>query len=276
MENDTFASRLKDVGYITGFFGKYNNDYDEPRIPPGWDRWFAFREPRNRADWYEFNSDGKLRRFYRATDNETDVIASRVVDFVRSRRANQPWPAYVCLRTTRTAPITRPRGTRTNSRARPGTPPPKARPTSRRSSLTGEERADIHPGRGGPERAGVPRQAQGAAGSRRPREEGALGPHRYRATAEHLRLLLHRQRLPVRRAQAPEEEPALRRGLPDAVHRARAKRPETGLREQRPGLPTRRLPLPSAPEAAPRRRVWTAGGCCPSWPGKSPSGGAGA
>jgi N-acetylglucosamine-6-sulfatase len=96
MENDTFASRLKDVGYITGFFGKYNNDYDEPRIPPGWDRWFAFREPLNRADWYEFNSDGKLRRFYRATDNETDVIASRVVDFVRSRRANQPWLAYVC------------------------------------------------------------------------------------------------------------------------------------------------------------------------------------
>ena len=90
------ASRLKDVGYITGFFGKYNNDYDEPRIPPGWDRWFAFREPLNRADWYEFNSDGKLRRFYRATDNETDVIASRVVDFVRSRRANQPWLAYVC------------------------------------------------------------------------------------------------------------------------------------------------------------------------------------
>jgi N-acetylglucosamine-6-sulfatase len=91
MENKTFATRLKDVGYATGFFGKYNNDYDEPRIPPGWDRWFAFREPLNHADWFEFNSDGKLRRFNRATDNETDVIASRVVDFVRSRRANQPW-----------------------------------------------------------------------------------------------------------------------------------------------------------------------------------------
>src|SRR3712207_5494730 len=31
MERDTFATRLKGVGYSTGFFGKYNNDYDEDR-----------------------------------------------------------------------------------------------------------------------------------------------------------------------------------------------------------------------------------------------------
>jgi N-acetylglucosamine-6-sulfatase len=96
MEDDTFATRLQEVGYTTGFFGKYNNDYDERRVPPGWDRWFAFREPLNRADWYEFNSDGTTRRFNRAARNETDVIAERVVDFVRSRQAGQPWLAYIC------------------------------------------------------------------------------------------------------------------------------------------------------------------------------------
>lgn len=96
MEKNTFATRLRRVGYVTGFFGKYNNDYDERRVPPGWDRWFAFREPLNRRDWYEFNSDGKLRRFDRSKDNETDVIAERVVDFVRTRSGTRPWLAYVC------------------------------------------------------------------------------------------------------------------------------------------------------------------------------------
>jgi N-acetylglucosamine-6-sulfatase len=96
MESDTFATRLRRAGYATGFFGKYNNDYDEPRVPPGWDRWFAFREPLNQRDWYEFNSDGNLRRYDRSRDNETDVIASKVVDFVRARSSDQPWLAYVC------------------------------------------------------------------------------------------------------------------------------------------------------------------------------------
>ena len=96
MEDDTFATRLRGAGYSTGFFGKYNNDYDERRVPPGWDRWFAFREPLNRPDFYEFNSDGKLVRFDRATHNETDVIAERVAGFVRSRRGGGPWLVYVC------------------------------------------------------------------------------------------------------------------------------------------------------------------------------------
>lgn len=96
MEDDTFATRLRGAGYSTGFFGKYNNDYDEERVPPGWDRWFAFREPLNRRDFYEFNSEGKLMRFDRATHNETDVIAERVAGFVRSRRGGGPWLVYVC------------------------------------------------------------------------------------------------------------------------------------------------------------------------------------
>jgi arylsulfatase A-like enzyme len=96
MEADTFATRLRSVGYTTGFFGKYNNGYDEERVPPGWSRWFAFRDPVNRAAWYEFNSDGELMTFDRSQDNETDVIASAVVDFVRRGQGSQPWLAYIC------------------------------------------------------------------------------------------------------------------------------------------------------------------------------------
>jgi N-acetylglucosamine-6-sulfatase len=45
MENDTFATRLQDVGYATGFFGKYNNDYDESRVPPAGTGGLPFGSP---------------------------------------------------------------------------------------------------------------------------------------------------------------------------------------------------------------------------------------
>jgi arylsulfatase A-like enzyme len=33
---------LDDAGYRTGQFGKYMNNYTDPGIPPGWDRWYAW------------------------------------------------------------------------------------------------------------------------------------------------------------------------------------------------------------------------------------------
>ena len=43
-EDSTFATWLHDVGYVTGFFGKYINKYPfgrAPYVPPGWDDWLA-------------------------------------------------------------------------------------------------------------------------------------------------------------------------------------------------------------------------------------------
>jgi N-acetylglucosamine-6-sulfatase len=96
VQDDTIATRLKGAGYRTGFFGKYNNGYDGPEIPPGWDRWFAMREPFNARKEYSFSSNGENRTFVRAEDNETDVLANIVELFIRNNTDNQPWFAYAC------------------------------------------------------------------------------------------------------------------------------------------------------------------------------------
>ena len=96
LERDTVARRLKAAGYDTGLFGKYTNGYDELRVPPGWDRWFAMLEPFNRPAAFTFNSNKSKITFDRSRDNETDVIRSRAEAFVRNRGAVRPWFAYVC------------------------------------------------------------------------------------------------------------------------------------------------------------------------------------
>lgn len=45
VDHDTVASRLASVGYITAYFGKYNNGYDCSYIPNGWSIWRAFCRP---------------------------------------------------------------------------------------------------------------------------------------------------------------------------------------------------------------------------------------
>ena len=95
-EEDTIAVRLKRAGYDTGFFGKYTNGYDELRVPPGWNRWFAQLEPFNRPDVFEYNSNGDRRTFDRAADNETDVLRERAELFVRNHGRTGPWFCYVC------------------------------------------------------------------------------------------------------------------------------------------------------------------------------------
>jgi hypothetical protein len=60
----TVATWLHDAGYRTGLFGKYLNGYEDTRIPPGWDRWFAFQQ-NDRANYYydyEANDQGDRPR----------------------------------------------------------------------------------------------------------------------------------------------------------------------------------------------------------------------
>ena len=90
----TIAKRLRDAGYRTGLFGKYQNGYEASTVPIGWDRWFAMLEPFNRGETYWFNSNGETREYSRDADNETDVIANNADAFIRND--DRPWFAYVC------------------------------------------------------------------------------------------------------------------------------------------------------------------------------------
>ena len=88
-EPRTVAVLLDDAGYTTAFLGKYLNGYgleDNPPVPPGWDRWFAFA-PAGGARYYDYtlNVDGTLvLRGHEPADYSTDVLAREAERLIHS------------------------------------------------------------------------------------------------------------------------------------------------------------------------------------------------
>ena len=83
-DRSTVATWLQRIGYRTGYFGKYLNDYRSTYVPPGWDRWFAFRG----VGYYRYglNVDGVHDRYRPRSSYSTDRLASAAAAFIRSRR----------------------------------------------------------------------------------------------------------------------------------------------------------------------------------------------
>jgi arylsulfatase A-like enzyme len=95
-DSSTLATWLDAAGYETGLFGKYMNNYPWNRgagyVPPGWDRWSAFKPD---AAYYDYTlvEDGQSRRYGGAPgDYSTDVLADQVDAFIRS--SDEPFFAY--------------------------------------------------------------------------------------------------------------------------------------------------------------------------------------
>jgi arylsulfatase A-like enzyme len=87
----TLATWLKAAGYRTAFFGKYVNGYVSfaPYVPPGWDEWQAF-ELEKFYD-YQLVVNGRFEPHGKtAEDYSTDVLAARVVAYVRAA-GDQPF-----------------------------------------------------------------------------------------------------------------------------------------------------------------------------------------
>ena len=88
-ESSTIATTLQAAGYNTALFGKYLNRYTGTRIPPGWDRWFAFQDAPGRQYYvnYAVNDQGIIRSFGNSVgDYSTDVLTARAVSFIRRSR----------------------------------------------------------------------------------------------------------------------------------------------------------------------------------------------
>jgi N-acetylglucosamine-6-sulfatase len=96
-EEDNFATHLmKDAGYRTGFFGKYQNGYSGTTKPPGWDDWFALHQLTYYN--YDVNDNGTIKHYgSRSTDYSTDVLNSQVQEFIGASAATpgKPFFAYV-------------------------------------------------------------------------------------------------------------------------------------------------------------------------------------
>src|SRR5215210_2320118 len=93
LHRSTFATWLDDMGYQTGLFGKFLNNYRERGAPPpGWDRWYAW----NGVDegWTSVNDQGTQKPLDR---QEADsLVAKEALGFLSTRLDNPaPVLAYV-------------------------------------------------------------------------------------------------------------------------------------------------------------------------------------
>lgn len=96
----TIATRLDDVGYRTGLFGKYLNGYDPASgyVPPGWDTWLAGAE-----EYYldyrlldATDGDGSVLRYGDDPgDYSTRVLTRAAQGFLSSTLADTPFFAIV-------------------------------------------------------------------------------------------------------------------------------------------------------------------------------------
>jgi len=102
-EAHTLAVWLHDVGYRTALIGKYLNGIEaEPtHIPSGWSEWYGAVDNLFYFGYgYTLNENGTLVRYGNAeADYNTDVVATKAVDFIRRATVadaeRQPFMLYV-------------------------------------------------------------------------------------------------------------------------------------------------------------------------------------
>jgi arylsulfatase A-like enzyme len=92
LEYRTVALALSRRGYHTGFFGKYLNHFARTTttgyVPPGWDRFVAFRLGRHA--YYDYELTDGSRFGSRPQDYSTDVLARRATRYVEHAPRNRP------------------------------------------------------------------------------------------------------------------------------------------------------------------------------------------
>ncbi|HLB61304.1 MAG TPA: sulfatase [Actinomycetota bacterium] len=87
-DGSTVATWLHDGGYRTGLIGKYLNQYQGPYVPPGWDRWVAFRRHNYRR--FSLVVDGAEVKYPRSRGAySTDVLADEADAFIRGTDPSQ-------------------------------------------------------------------------------------------------------------------------------------------------------------------------------------------
>jgi len=91
-DRSTIATWLDDAGYETAFIGKYfNGSWPAAYVPPGWDRWAAFRNGDDLYYDYDLLVDGRPRAYGTGADSySTDVLARYAERFIRMTPDDDP------------------------------------------------------------------------------------------------------------------------------------------------------------------------------------------
>ena len=79
----TYGKALRDSGYLTGYFGKWFNDYGGAERPAGWDRWYALVE--NRAGSFDVADGNRVKTVDKGPGDESDHLAAHAANWVARR-----------------------------------------------------------------------------------------------------------------------------------------------------------------------------------------------
>jgi N-acetylglucosamine-6-sulfatase len=90
-EASTVATWLNNAGYHTALIGKYMNGYRGASVPPGWDRWAAFKGGGGYYNYQLREDDVIVSYGSTEADYSTDVFATKVIDFIKGVPANEPF-----------------------------------------------------------------------------------------------------------------------------------------------------------------------------------------
>jgi arylsulfatase A-like enzyme len=100
---NNLATRLKGLGYRTGLFGKYMNDFPlgrpEAYVPQGWDDFrgvLSDREAHNNR--YTLNENGTLKVYEAGSGGyQTDLLSDRLDSFLRDGKSGDARPFFALL-----------------------------------------------------------------------------------------------------------------------------------------------------------------------------------
>jgi len=111
-DGDTWATRLDDAGYRTGFLGKYTNGFtdlwtagvDEPYTPPGWDDFRVFDHPQGVPQTGFGMLENGVAVSYDTAEApySTDVLAQHALDFIDASAADpteEPFALWISTTT---------------------------------------------------------------------------------------------------------------------------------------------------------------------------------
>jgi len=97
-EDSTFATWLHGVGYFTGFYGKYENQYPfhrDPYVPPGWDQWAAKLHGGVETVYYDYTlyqAPGGLAHYgSQPSEYMPDLLANKAVEFIQTAPLGRPF-----------------------------------------------------------------------------------------------------------------------------------------------------------------------------------------
>jgi arylsulfatase A-like enzyme len=98
-DSSTLATWLHGVGYRTGLFGKYMNEYDEiaPYVPPGWDQFSAFLTNNANYKNYTLVENGTPVLYSGPENYSTNVLAGKAIDFINTTDPAEPVFVYLSV-----------------------------------------------------------------------------------------------------------------------------------------------------------------------------------